>query len=81
MTISQSDLDSFHYFATNELAQAVREVSLEELVSQWRAQQDDAETLASIRRGIADAEAGRVQDLNEVDAKIRTELSLPARRR
>jgi hypothetical protein len=27
---------------------------------------DEAETLASVRRGVADLEAGRVQDLDEV---------------
>ncbi|HEY3393636.1 MAG TPA: hypothetical protein VGK58_13070, partial [Lacipirellulaceae bacterium] len=77
----QSDLDNFHVFATNESARAGRQVRLEELVSQWRARQIDGESVDSIRRGVADAEAGRTQSLANVDAKIRTELGFPARRR
>jgi hypothetical protein len=80
MTISQSDLDNFHLFATNEITRAGREVSLEELVRQWRAKQVDSDTIESLQRGIADAEAGRTQSLADVDAKIRTELGFPARR-
>jgi hypothetical protein len=79
MMISQNDLDNFHLFATNEIARAGREVSLEELVSQWRAQVDVG-TVESVRRGMADAEAGRTQTLSDVDARIRTELGFPARR-
>jgi predicted transcriptional regulator len=80
MMISQSDLDNFHLFATNEIARVGREVSLEELVSQWRARQVDLDTVESVRRGMADAEAGRTQTLSNVDARIRTELGFPARR-
>jgi hypothetical protein len=80
MMISQSDLDNFHLFATNEIARAGQEVSLEELVSQWRARQVDVGTVESVRRGIADAEAGRTQTLADVDARIRTDLGFPARR-
>jgi predicted transcriptional regulator len=80
MTISQSDLDNFHCFATNQLASTERDVSLEELVSTWRAQQAVAETLESIRRGVADADAGRTHSVADVDAKIRSELGFPARR-
>jgi len=80
MTISQSDLDNFYCFATNQLASTEGEVSFDELVSTWRAQQVDAETLESIRRGVADADAGRTRSVADVDAKIRSELGFPARR-
>ena len=81
MTVNQNDLDSFHSFATHQLAQAGRDLTLDDLISQWNAQREHADTVASIRQGVADAEAGRVHDLNEVDAKIRAELDFPARRR
>lgn len=81
MTINQSDLDSFHHFATNLLAESGRELELEELMRQWRAERDRAETVDSIRRGIADAETGRVHELADVDAKIRTELGFRPRGR
>ena len=79
--LNQSDLDNFHVFATNEIARCGQDVSLQELVSLWLAQQLDAGSVDSIRRGVADAEAGRTQSLADVDAKIRTELGFPARRR
>jgi predicted transcriptional regulator len=81
MTVNQNDLDSFHRFATHQLAQAGRDLTLEDLISQRNAQWEHANTVASIRRGLADAEAGRVHDLNEVDAKIRAELGFLTRRR
>lgn len=81
MTVNQSDLDGFHHFATDLLAQAGRELSLEELVNKWRAERAHAETVESVRRGVADAEAGRMHDLADVDAKIRTELGFRPRGR
>jgi hypothetical protein len=78
MTITQSDLDHFHTFATGFLARSQRSMSLEELFAEWQAERDQAETVASIRRGVADAEAGRTKDLASVDADIRSALSIPA---
>lgn len=81
MTVNQSDLDSFHHFATHILAHAGRDLSLEELIGKWRAEREYAETVESVRRGVSDAESGRVHDLADVDAKIRTELGFPPRGR
>jgi hypothetical protein len=80
MMISQNELDNFHLFASNEIARAGRNVSLEELVSQWQARQVDPEAVASIRRGVEDASAGRTKALSEVDENIRTGLGFSARR-
>jgi predicted transcriptional regulator len=80
MTINQSDLNNFHQFATDVLARAGQELELEDLMRQWLAERDRAATVDSIRRGVADAEAGRVHDLADVDAGIREKLSFPARR-
>ena len=81
MQITQSDLDSFHSFASRELTNGGRAHSLEDLLQEWRCKQEEVETIASIRRGIDDAEAGRVQSLADVDASIRAELGFPARSR
>ena len=78
--VSQSDLDSFHCFATDQITKIGRQISLEQLVEEWQIQRADAETVASIRRGVEDAEAGRVQSLSDLDARIRSELGFPARR-
>ena len=61
MTMSQSELDSFHNFATNILAHGNRDISLEDLVSQWHSQREHAETLASIRDETAAAIAAVVE--------------------
>jgi hypothetical protein len=81
MTLNQSDLDSFHNFATNVLAHANHDFSLEELVTKWREECELAATVQSIQRGVADVEAGRIHDLADVDARIRKELGFPGRRR
>jgi predicted transcriptional regulator len=79
MSISQNDIDSFHSFAMQELPNCSPGQQLEDLARKWQLQREQEETLASIRRGIADADAGRVQPLSKVDERIRTELGLPAR--
>ena len=79
MPISQYDIDSFHSFATGELTKDNRNQSMEDLVERWRSQREEKETLASIQRGIEDADAGRVNSLDEVDANIRQKLGFPAR--
>lgn len=81
MQITQRDLDSFHSFASRELTNGGRALSLEDLLQEWRCKQEEVETIASIRRGIDDAEAGRVESLADVDASIRAELGFPARSR
>ena len=86
MIINQSDLDSFHQFASRAIAQGGQGLSFEDLVAQWyeqqgHAQRERAETIASVQRGVDDAEAGRLREAAEVDATIRAELGFPARRR
>ncbi len=81
MQVSQSGLDSFHGFASQELSDD-RGHSREGLVRLWRARQGRVESIASIasiRCGVDDD--GRLHDLDHVDAQIRAELGLPVRRR
>lgn len=75
MHVTQHDLDSFHLFASRSLSKGGRDLSLEDLLKQWR---EELETIASVRRGTKDADAGRVRSLAEVDESIRAELGLPA---
>jgi hypothetical protein len=81
MTVTQNDLDNFHHFASQELAQPRHALSLEDLVRQWSEQRGRAETVESVRRAVVDADSGRVRDVEEVDAAIRSELGFPPRRR
>ncbi len=79
MPISQYEIDSFHSFATGVLTNGDRNQSMEDLVERWRSQREEMETLASIQRGVEDADAGRVNSLDEVDANIRQKLGFPVR--
>ena len=79
MTISQNDIDSFHNFASEQLSNGGHDKSMEDLLKRWYAHREEVETLASIQRGVDDAETGRVHSLDEVDTKIRSKLGFPAR--
>ena len=61
MSISQSELDSFHSFASFELANTGSAASWPDLLEKWQAQREQDETIASIRRGVKDAEADGYQ--------------------
>lgn len=80
MSLSQSDIDNFHLFASQELPHCAPDSGLEDLLNKWQIQREQQEALASIRRGIADADAGRVHDIDTVDSQIRAKLGFPARR-
>jgi hypothetical protein len=62
------------------VSRAESSFSLEDLVTKWRAEHELSETVESVRRSVADAEANRLHDLADIDAKIRNELRFPARR-
>ena len=66
MAVNRGDLDSFHQFAVQTLTHRGEDPSLEDLLKQWRALQDCAETIASVRRGVDDADAGRVRAASDV---------------
>lgn len=80
MSLTQSDLDSFHHFASQVIVLRGPEVSMEDLVDEWQSRHDRTESINSIRRGAADAEAGRMRDLAEVDLEVREKLGFPPRR-
>ena len=78
MAVNQSEFDSLHSFASQALP-VVGDASLEDLLAVWRTEQERTAAVTSIRRGAADAEAGRTRHLSEVDADIRAKLGLSPR--
>ena len=70
MSVTQtSGLESFHRFLEKQLASKSSQLmSPEEVVALWRAEQ---ESLAAIRRGLADVAAGRTMSLEEFDRDFR----------
>ncbi len=81
MPINQSDLDSFHHFASHEISLGQAATSWDDLLLKWQSQKEHAATVASIRKGVEDADAQRMHDLADVDARIRAQLGFPPRSR
>lgn len=75
MTVTAKELDHFHRFGLEQIDNGGTNLTLEDLVDLWRAQNPtDAEleaSLASLRRGLADAEAGRIHPATEVLDELR----------
>jgi predicted transcriptional regulator len=76
MAVTRQDLDDFHQFATGILAQGVPR-SITELAAQWQAARERQQVNAAIRAGLADIDAGRVQDFDEFEQEMRTKYGIP----
>ena len=76
MPTTIEEIESFTAFARKS---ALREdgPSLEECLRLWREEQELAETIEDIKRGVADIEAGRYMTLEEADRQIRASLGWP----
>jgi hypothetical protein len=70
MSVSQSDLDSFHQFASQALTERGPVVSLEGLFDEWRARRANAETIASNHGEVDDEGAARVRELADLRGKV-----------
>jgi len=74
MSVTHTDLNNFHEFATAKL-NSDRVESMHELLDLWLLQnppeQEQIETVIALREGLADIEAGRVHDFEKVNAEIR----------
>jgi uncharacterized protein with von Willebrand factor type A (vWA) domain len=80
---SQEQIDSFHRFATEQLANGGREKTVDELYDQWRFENQTAEefeeNVAAIQGAIDDMNNGDSgRDADEVIAEIRARYNLPA---
>ena len=77
MTVTRDELAQFHLFAERELSNGSAE-SIEQLVDLWRLANptDDqaAADLATIKRGIADADAGRTVPAKQAFDEVRKSL-------
>jgi len=69
MPITEDEIRGFADYAKRRLGNGGAD-SLEECLQQWRAEQIDSETVASIRRGLDQADAGQSRAFHEVDADI-----------
>ena len=79
MPVTELELQSFTRFVAERMKSVGNDLSLEACLQRWRAEQEREETIAAIKRGVADMEAGRYQSLDEVDAEIRKKYGLRPR--
>ena len=74
MTVTQQQLDDFHRFASEKLANGSAELTWDELFIWWRSSRDRESVNAAIRQGLADIDAGRYQPADEAMEEIRQEF-------
>ena len=74
MSATRDQLESFQKFAAERLAAGGVEPSFDELLIEWQDLHDREEINEAIRRGIADADAGRHQPAEQVMAELREEF-------
>ncbi len=73
MSITKADLDDFQRFAAEKLASDDAE-SMNELLRAWEASREQQETVDSVKRGLADVEAGRTRPAKDVLDELRADL-------
>lgn len=76
MSVAEMELKSFSEFVAEQIERDDT-LSLQQCFDRWLAKRERAETIAAVREGVADAEAGRVYSLEEVDAEIRKKYGFP----
>ncbi|MGD9722955.1 MAG: hypothetical protein AB7O59_21275 [Pirellulales bacterium] len=76
MSSTRAELESFHSFVVQRLANGESGVSLEELFSEWQDGQSRDEINHAIRLGLADVEAGRYEPADRAMDAIRQQLDV-----
>lgn len=79
MAVTQEDLENFHRFASQRIGNGAPELSLGELVEEWRAAQENRDVHAAIQESLADVEAGRTTPFREASAEFRRQNKLSPR--
>lgn len=74
MSVTQGDLDDFQRFASERLAGQGAE-SLGELLREWEAARERREVIDSVRRGLADVDAGRTRPAQDALDDLRAGLA------
>ena len=76
-TQSPTEFERYHQFQEELLAQGRKDLSPEEVLRLWRAQNREyADTVDAIREGFDDLEATRVQTFEEFDREFRRQQGL-----
>jgi hypothetical protein len=74
MAVTQADLEAFQRFAAERLAGEGAE-SLRDLLHEWESVRERRETIDSVKRGLADIEAGRTHAAKDLLDELRAGLT------
>jgi len=69
------ELDQFTRYVRERLSHDAADLSLEDCLREWRAAQEEAETVAAVQRGLDDIAAGRYMTIEEADRYVRGQLA------
>jgi len=77
MSLTTQDLADFNHFATGKLTTGAAK-SIVDLAREWEAERREFdETVAELRAGLADMEAGKGRLFSESMAELRQKLGIP----
>jgi ABC-type transporter Mla MlaB component len=76
MVVTAKQLEAFHRFGAEQLAQTDGELSWDELLILWESRNNRASANDAIREGIADVDAGRFQPVDEALESVRQEFGI-----
>ena len=79
MSVTAEQLDAFHRFGAEQLANGATNLSWDELFIMWESRNNRADANAAIREGLDDIDAGRFHSADEALAEIRDEFSITRR--
>ena len=76
MTITQDDITSFGKFAAARIGDGRSDLTFEDLLREWRERREYNETVESIKRSVAEYEAGQTDSLDQALANARQKIGL-----
>ena len=71
MTVTQTELDAFHQFASARIRNQSVEIGFDELVMEWLSVRDRDEINSAIEEGLADIKEGRVRPADNAMEELR----------
>ncbi len=81
MAVTQDQIDSFHRFASDRIANGGADLSFQEIVSLWKldnpSDEERAEVIAAINEGVKDIESGNHRPADEFMDEMRRKYNIP----
>lgn len=77
MATTREEVESFHQFAMQRLADGQSSASLDDLLAEWQDTRDRDVINQAIREGLADVAAGRYESAEQSVEALRREFGLP----